>query len=770
MAAQRASSTKFQLNRHSQVNIVLPESATPSEKTAASELQQYLAQVTGGKFTILDEKQASGRQADAKQPVIAVGATSLARQAGIDTKALAEEEWRLKTLGRSFIVAGGGDRGTLYAAYHFLEGFAGVRWWSPFEEHVPSGKTLTLNGIDKSGRPAFAYRDIFTLYGYDDGRFMARSRLNRQGDAPVAAKYGGSRSYGPPDHAHTFYLYLPPSKYYDAHPDWYYVPSGGRPTPHNSQLCLSNQEMRREFLKVFKENIRASRSDALAKQLPPPKVYGISQEDNGTGFECGNAELIAREGGGSAALLDFINYLADGIRDEFPDVYIDTLAYYSAEKAPKTMHARDNVIVRLTDTTSNVLLPVTHQRNHITRTNLEAWAKRCKNLRVWDYDVTYTHPSIPTPQMPTYAPDLRFFLKHNVEGLFIEFPYALYADMRELKIWVLCKLLENPELDTEALIDEFVNGYYGAAAPKVRQYLKNLDAAATRSRAEIDWYAKLGQFSYLTLDFLRQSDALFEQAAAAVAKSPVHSRRVRRARYSIDDAALLRYPRLLIEWKRTGKPAADFPLNKDAIAARWLQTQHEQIDLQMPVEKRAAEKASVAGTLKRRILEKEVAAAPAKFAAIPGENLYLYGPDDMRNHENRPKAVADPVAEAGITTRFEIPDSEIDKYKLPMPWGVYDAVNDDKSFTGTITLGDLPESGYRWYRIPDVTFKNNSAFAYFFWSWVIQVDLDYVHDSENPDQKYDLWASIKFEGPAFRPAETDGKNAISVDRVVLVRK
>ena len=95
------------------------------------------------------------------------------------------------------------------------------------------------------------------------------------------------------------------------------------------------------------------------------------------------------------------------------------------------------------------------------RENVEEWAKHCKNLRIWDYDITFVQPQSPTPTMQTYLVDLQFFLQHNVQGMFIEFESPLTSDMRDLKLWVLSKLLENPHQDYHALVQEFTNGFYG---------------------------------------------------------------------------------------------------------------------------------------------------------------------------------------------------------------------------------------------------------------------------------------------------------------------
>jgi hypothetical protein len=68
--------------------------------------------------------------------------------------------------------------------------------------------------------------------------------------------------------------------------------------------------------------------------------------------------------------------------------------------------------------------------------------------------------------------------------------------MAELRAWVLAKLLWDPTRDGQALIDEFIEGYYGPAAPHIRNYLNVTHDAV---EAAGDW---LGCFSEHTAKFL----------------------------------------------------------------------------------------------------------------------------------------------------------------------------------------------------------------------------------------------------------------------------
>jgi hypothetical protein len=54
------------------------------------------------------------------------------------------------------------------------------------------------------------------------------------------------------------------------------------------------------------------------------------------------------------------------------------------------------------------------------------------------------HPGLPLPTVHTYAPDYRYFAEHNVEGVFTEHEHAILADLRDLKIWMMMKLLKDP--------------------------------------------------------------------------------------------------------------------------------------------------------------------------------------------------------------------------------------------------------------------------------------------------------------------------------------
>jgi len=133
--------------------------------------------------------------------------------------------------------------------------------------------------------------------------------------------------------------------------------------------------------------------------------------------------------------------------------------------------------------------------------------------------------------------------------------------------------------------------------------------------------------------------------------------------------------------------------------------------------------------------------------------------------------VKDPEAEAGIADKLDLAADNLDqpeKYIVPMPWGLYGTVEKKHAGGSAIEAGDIPGPGYHWYMMGSFSVAPG-YYVYFFWSWIIQVEVDNAFDPAKPDQKFEVWARVKFTGPRFPHAKPGDKDAIYVERLVLVR-
>ncbi len=358
-----------------------PANPKPHEATAMKELADYLAKRIDGKLTI----------GGASPVTFQVGDTELAAKHNLLSSSLLDEEWRIKSVGSDVIINGGGTRGVLYAAYHFLEDYCDIHWWSDVEEHVPKASPLTLKVLDAKGRPAFLYRDIYRS-NRPNPRTSIRLRLNRCGDWQVPASHGGSFNSGPPYHAHTFDMYVPAEKYLKDHPEYFALSKGKRVGGQQAgQLCLTNPELKRIFLENLLENIKKGDESAKTAGVPAPRIYDVSMNDSRNVCECPSCAAEIEQYNASGHYLKFVNWLASEVAKTHPDVFISTLAYFYTEEPPKGgVRAADNVVVRLCDTGSNGAASILAPENSRFKGLVQSWKEAADNLFIWDYAILYT--------------------------------------------------------------------------------------------------------------------------------------------------------------------------------------------------------------------------------------------------------------------------------------------------------------------------------------------------------------------------------------------
>ena len=546
--------------------VVVADDAMEPEKYAATELVAFLKQVTGAAFKV-----ASKAPKDTPRLLVGPGAARQA-DATFSVEGLGEEGIVLRTVGSDLILAGGRPRGTLYAVYTFLEDHVGCRWWSSKASTIPRKATLTVGPLDVRYVPPLEYREPF-WYDAFDGDWAVRNKSNGH-SVRVDAKRGGKHIYE--GFVHTFNHLIPPATYFKDHPEWFSEIKGKR-TAHRAQLCLTNEDMRRELVRNLKARLR---------KHPAATIASVSQNDWWNPCTCKACAAIDKEEGSYAGtLLRFVNAVAADIEEEFPRVAISTLAYQYTRRPPKLVTPRSNVIVRLCSiecsfshplghegnrALRNVFvrlynidcaftLPQIHEWNRVFRDDIVGWSKICDRLYIWDYTTNFRHYILPHPNLRVLGPNVKFFVAHNVKGLFEQGAYTSYgAEMAELRAWVLAKLLWDPTLDAAKLIDEFLAGYYGPAAKHIRAYLDVTHDAVEASGDHLGCFSP-HTAKFLSFDTLHRGWAHLVKAEGAVKDDPDLLQRVRVAQLPVMYTFLMRWK----DMRRAAKTAkAPWPLGE----------------------------------------------------------------------------------------------------------------------------------------------------------------------------------------------------------------
>ncbi len=448
-------------NGKSKYRIVLPADAIPAERYAAEELQHYLATMSGAKLSIV-----SDAERPASREILLGNNAHLAKlRPSVDFAALGTDGFVLRVEGDRLIIAGGRPRGTLNGVYALLEEKLGVRWFTPEAESVPKLKRVRLPKGMETQVPALQNRDVFWREMMRSADFAARHRVNGQ-HYGLTAKYGGPYTICYP-FVHTFDALVPPDLY-QQHPEYFPLIDGKRKSGY-VQRCLSNPDV----LKLSLARVRQ-----WIKEHPEATIISVSQNDTINNCQCEQCQALDEaEGTPAASLLKFVNAVAEAIEKDHPSVLIDTLAYQYTRKPPKTIRPRHNVIVRLCSIEccfSHPLETCPAGENRRFRDDIIAWGPVAPLIYVWDYTTDFGNYQQPFPNFDSLQSNVRFFVKHGVKSLFEQGNYSGggRGEMEPLRAYILAKLLWNPEADVRKHTQEFVNGYYGQAAPKILAYLE----------------------------------------------------------------------------------------------------------------------------------------------------------------------------------------------------------------------------------------------------------------------------------------------------------
>ncbi len=530
--------------------IVSQPGATPAERFAAEELAATLRQVTGATFKVVEAAKAPAGSAI----VVGPGAAASALFPGEALDKLGGEALTMRTNGKRLLLAGGRPRGTLYAVYRFLQEQCGVRWWTPWATTLPHKPDLSISEKAVDEKPAFESRDPYWFPAFN-ADWAARNGSNSQ-SAHLDAKHGGAIQYK--GFVHTFYPLVPPEKYASIHPEWYALVHGKR-TFENAQLCTTNPQLRDFLVERIREEI---------KESPDASIISLSQNDCFNPCECENCKAIDdREGSHSGSMIALVNYVAERIGKEFPNVAIDTLAYQYTRKAPKTIKPLPNVIVRLCSIECNFAAPLDDPSNKSFADDIRDWNQLSQRLYIWDYTTNFAHYVQPHPNWFVLGPNLRFFRDHGARGVFEQGAYqSSGSEMSEMRAWVLAQLLWNPNQDDRKLVREFLDGYYGKAAQPVWDYLQLMSVKAKG--------VTMGCYSppsapFLDFGTLNEAERLWQKAEEAVRSQPDLLWRVRQGHLPVRYVFLSRWPQLRRDclWAGSNWP---LPASRKAAADAWL--------------------------------------------------------------------------------------------------------------------------------------------------------------------------------------------------------
>ncbi|NMA42150.1 MAG: DUF4838 domain-containing protein [Oligosphaeraceae bacterium] len=733
------------------VPVVQPVQATPAEKTACQELSEYLHKLTGGSYPIIREDEING------MPAIFVGNTDFARGQGIDQQSLNREEWVMRNTGKNLILAGGYPRGAYYSVIEFLER-QGVVWPDELTEHVPPKRPIVIENLSVQGEPGIAFRRItlgMSTFNETSRRFMARCRRN---DLVITEDYGfGEDMSG----CHTFHDYTSPDW-----PDEYFSLNDGKRTRSRDgggpgQLCMSNPEMQKAVLAKLKAKIAADRERLPAERWP--RIYDVSQNDNEAYCTCSNClAIMKREEAYSGVLLEFINFLANGVAQEYPDVLIQTFAYCHTLQPPKNLRPVKNVLMRVCRMggefsvgTADTMTPISGKNNRTYAKILARWAEISHHLAIWEYWIIYYKDSFPYVNVKAMAEDIKTYSDYKVNNILAECESPECTSFSAFKQWLGYQMMVHPNASLNELKNRFFPAYYGKAAPQMLSYMHYMEKRMDEMEKPLAHAGTLA-IPYLDREFFETANSLLTEAEKAAKGDENALSHIAYERIPVD-AILLAMRAKFVEALPSGG------LTVEQLFRRYSKNLLAHVAYYFNDGKAYNPKPGVY----------------AKCQAVLAAKEQAYLSDDLQiPAEYRDRVVFDVNWSFGNPDRFaEVPDALFGKalklpradnyHRLPLDVGIYNNTTKKSELLKNFSKEELAQDEKFHYYSLGRHKITQGMMCWIHWSWQVSLKLDYAYTPDS-EEKHEVLVSMKVTGEPYVTG-SKSKPDIFVDRILILK-
>jgi len=499
-------------NKHSDYVIVVPANPTEYENKSGNEMQSYLEKISGVKIPIIIDSE------PIHDKEIILGDNDHLKQLGVKTRRdkLADGGFHILTEGPHLLIYGAGLKGTLYGIYTFLETSLGCRLYTPEVEYIPKKYAVVFGQIDDLQNPAFERRYLY-FPAMTNQKFCDWHKIHSGSDRHN--EWGAF--------VHTFKDLVSAAEYFGDHPEYFSEINGKR--INDGQLCLSNPDIP----DLLNEHLKKS-----VGEKPEKRYWSVSQNDNYFACQCRECTSLSDNyKAESGLILDVVNQVARN----YPDKIISTLAYQYSRSAPKKIKPEHNVNIMLCNIECNRSIPIAKDPTSESFVDdLKDWTKLTDDILIWDYVVQFRNYISPFPNLRVLQPNIRFFRDKGISMMFQQGSGKEQSEFHELRTYLIAKLLWDPDIDFEYVLDDFLTGYYGPAGINLREYIDVMhdELEMYGSDLSIYGYPYDGFQSYLSPSLLEYYSEIFDKAEKAVDYDYTLLERVIKARLPLDFAFL----------------------------------------------------------------------------------------------------------------------------------------------------------------------------------------------------------------------------------------
>ncbi len=744
--------------------IVRPANPSAVDEYAIRELALYLKQITGADFPVVaPETMTVGN------PSIFIGTSAPASKL-LDKDPLSslnDQEHVSRSIGQDIFLYGKGVHGNLYAVMEFLETSLGWRWYSLFEHPVlPLRPTVTLESFNRKKGFSYVYRKVDMQRGFDfyyqQGMNMGfdervRTFKNQHVDItdyacfvseiPEYASFGHSLfNYIPPAPSATRSEWLDKKNYFETNPEFFTQWENGKRV-NNRQLCFSNIELRKEFTRNLLKQIEKDGDNIL---------LDVGAMDNSGPFcyceDCKALEKKYQSPGGP--IYDYLFELCGILTNRHPGVRIKTLAYRRAQtqKPPVLLAGKmlpDNLVIDFAPIEDNYFADWTHSDTKIQETyaDLLEWGRITHkgNLWAWLYPNPYgSGYSMPVGNIERNINNIRIMHAAGVRGLNTDqLGYQQRVGWSELEAYLIYKLGQDVNADTDAIIREFTDNFYGPAAQMMRTYMAELESCR-KGMKDLPPGVNFNSpnfddrtFPYLTVENIHRWQGYFDQMEKALqGRADRELANVRFERRKLDLATLWK-------WFDLKKAHPDYYTDHKVFVTR-VNAANAIGALPPPKwEKKDMNRRPSPGPSPNdfvTIIEAggQIKPLPKEFDGIDPKQIRQFAANYPSNFRDGRAMILDQEAAFGYGVPVVIPD-------LPFSFGFYQ--NDTKIFGArrALELKEITPGEYKLYKLGTITLTPD-CIIWFGRSWLTQLKVGERLYEPGAENVWEAYVSLKFDG------------------------
>jgi hypothetical protein len=441
-------------NGAAKLPIVIAAGASKETKAIADEFAEYLKRITGADFEITTGDGTSGivlgTLADFPTPALDKALEIFNGYDGVEAFAIRTRPKRLLLLGAT-------PKAVPHAAFRLLEEIGYRHFFShPAWEVVPHKSTLTFDR-DITDRPAMLSREIVLAA-------LLSGEVQHWKEYYAWKRHNGMAQSFVPNAGHNYQSVIDANKEaFEQHPEYYALvkQADGSFKREGPQLELANPAVRKMIVDY---------AVSYFDKNPDQDMVSVEPADTILGSQSKEAKAA---GPWSDLVFGVANEAARAVQKTHPGKMVGVLSY-NAHWDPPSFSLEPNVHVQLSALGSGTSTLSPEKRD-------ELWQQRSKNLGFYDYYSVFAWNGdmLPAPWINDIHELQRAVRRQIAMG-----GTALHAEsssswgLNGRAYYLADKLLWNPDIDVDAVLQDFYSKAFGAGAAAMQRYYERFDPAS----------------------------------------------------------------------------------------------------------------------------------------------------------------------------------------------------------------------------------------------------------------------------------------------------